>query len=263
MTAPWQDIRCASVPEASLAVLADLRREPGIRATIAGGRAWIRWDDSLTAEAVRRILVERLLPVAGVEVFARRDGRWHRPGEALPAFDLPIDQDDDTVSLARAIVPGRREIIAPPIGDAPRPVSLRLARDDRRSPRPATAARCDVQTLARWADGAPTAWIEALAGAWCPSPGGEPEVLVIGPAARLPATDDARRFWGDGVLIPLGYRADPELTEPALKAALEAGPDDLVVLDEAGAERIPRDAFRTLHRASIRLAARTIGGGPP
>ena len=45
-------------------------REPGIRVTIAGGRAWVSWDDGPSAEATRHVLVERLLPLAGVEIFS-------------------------------------------------------------------------------------------------------------------------------------------------------------------------------------------------
>jgi hypothetical protein len=144
--------------------------------------------------------------------------------------------------------------------------------------------RCRLADLAAWADWAPSVWIESLSGAWCASTAEEPdgaEVLLLGAAhtaaraesrppgsIRLPAFD-GRRFWGSDVLIPLGYRAEPELCQRALGAAVGAGPDDLVVLAADGPELIPRRAFRPLSRASIRLAgdarapAPATGVGPP
>ena len=47
--------------------------------TVAGGRAWICWDDGPAAETTRRVLVERLLPLIGVEIFSSRGRHWHRP----------------------------------------------------------------------------------------------------------------------------------------------------------------------------------------
>ena len=284
MTLPWQDVRCASIPEGDLSVLADLRREPGIRVTVERGRAWVSWEDGPDSEATRRILLERLLPLAGVEIFARLEGRWHRPGLRLPAFDVPIGDGQHGIPPARAILPDPLEIVPTPTDD-PRPVQLRLVRDDRGIARPATAVRCRLAELARWADRAPSGWIESLSGAWSapPSSGSpaEAEAIVLGgvetssrtesrPAAwgLLPPIEGGLRFWGSDVLIPLGYRADPELIDRALREAVSAGPDELVLLDPAGPERIPRQAFRPLSRSSIRLAAaarppgRATGVGP-
>jgi hypothetical protein len=145
-------------------------------------------------------------------------------------------------------------------------------RDDRESVRPAAAVRCRLAHLAEWAERAPSAWIESLSGTRCAAAGsdpGEAEVLLLGPSLRLPSPRDALRFWGNDVLIPLGYRAVPELTERALHGAVGAAPDELVVLDDEGPELIPRRAFRPLTRASIRLAmaagepAPAPGGGRP
>jgi hypothetical protein len=161
--------------------------------------------------------------------------------------------------------------IVPPGRDAPRPVRLGLVRDDRQAARPAAAMQCRLSQLAAWSDRAPSGWIGSLNGARCAPAGGDPgaaEVLVLGPAIRLLFFEDAPRFWGTDVLIPLGYRPDPELSERALREALGAGDDELIVLDDRGPELIPREAFRPLTRAGIRLAAgRTTatptGGGTP
>jgi hypothetical protein len=271
MTAPWQDVRCASIPEGALPALADLRREAGIRVTVARGRAWVSWDDGPASEATRRILVERLMPLSGVELFSRHDGRWHRLGERLPAFDATIGDHASGARLDRVIVPVALEL-GPPGGDAPRRVALRLVRDDRGRVRPAAGVRCRLLQVVEWAERAPSGWIESLSGTWCAPAGtgpGDAEVLVIGPPPRLPSPRDGLRFWGNDVLIPLGYRASPELTERALRDVVGAAADDLVVLDEEGPELISRGAFRPLSRASIRLAmaARGVvpdsGGGRP
>ena len=152
-------------------------------------------------------------------------------------------------------------------------------RDDRENVRPASALRCRLGPLADWAEHAPSACIESLSGAWCAEAEVDPddaEVLVLLKAdtrpqteshpvgwGRLPALEGALRYCGDEVLIPLGYRPEPGLVERALREAVGAGPDQLVVLDETGPELIPQEAFRPLSRASIRLprAARRSGPG--
>jgi hypothetical protein len=262
MNAPWQDVRCASIPVGDVPILADLRREPGIRVSYESGRAWICWDDGPDAAMTRRVLVERLLPLGDVEIFLLRDGRWYRPGQALPAFDVPASVGAGGFALGRAIVPERLELTRPG-PDRPRTVPLRLMRDDREIARAATGARCRLDALAGWAELAPSAWIRSLSGVWVVSPEGEAEVLLLGPAMRLPAGYESVRFWGADVLIPLGYRAEPELTERALRDALGAGDDDLVVFEEDGPGLVPRGMFRPLSRASIRLAAAEAGGGRP
>src|SRR5262249_57003670 len=121
--------------------------------------------------------------------FTRRDGHWHRPGECLPAFDVPIGDGSAGIALDRVILPEPLTLPRPG-GDTPRPVPLRLARDESERPRPATAVRCRLAELAAWAEWAPSGWIESLSGAWCASTAEEPggaEVLLLGaahPAAR-------------------------------------------------------------------------------
>ncbi len=153
MTPRWQDVRCASIPVDDLSILADLRREAGIRVTIADGRAWVCWDDEPASgsEATRRILVTRLLPRPGVEIFARRDGRWQRPGEHLPAFGVPIGDGSSGAALDRVILPMPMSVERPG-REAPAPAPLRLVRDEDGRPRPATALRCRLDRLAAWAE---------------------------------------------------------------------------------------------------------------
>lgn len=275
MNPRWPDIRCASIPVEGLSALADLRREPGLRVLVVGARAWIRWDDDPHADASDHDssgalppLLRRLLALPGAEVFIPGErGRWHRPGESLPAFHVPTaigKAIPDGSPLDSVVLPDRIQPEAPD-RIPPAAVPLRLVRDDSGRPRPATAQRCRLKALAGWADAAPSAWIEALSAAWTPSPSGDPgeaEVLLLGPAARLPSVPGGTRFWGATVFIPLGYCASPALGEPALRSAVAAGPDDLVVLDERGHELVPRGTFGRLSRASLRLALARASSSP-
>jgi hypothetical protein len=263
MTPRWQDVCCASIPVQDLPVLADLRRLAGIRASIIGDRAWICWDAG--SEATRQVLVERLLPLSGVDMFVRRDGCWYRPGECLPAFRVPIGDGSGGVPLERAIFPRPMSATVP--ADAPpEPIELRLVRDGRCPPRLASAVCCRLDRLSDWAERETSARIASLMGSWVSGPDVGPEqveVLVIGEAAMLPAAVGGSRFWGVDVMIPLGFRADPELSESALRRLLGAALDELVILDGTGYERIPRGAFRPLSRAGIRLGLSSITLGRP
>ena len=211
-----------------LPVLADLRREAGIRVTIADGRAWVCWDDEPASgsEATRRILVTRLLPRPGVEIFARRDGRWHRPGEHLPAFGVPIGDGSSGGALDRVILPEPMSVArpgraAPRTGPAPPGARRRTAGPGRRP-------RCDAGSTGspRGPSGRRRPGSSRSPAAWSVPAGGGPgeaEVLLLGPAARLPVAEDGLRFWGVDVLIPLGYRAEPDLAERALRAPSAPG----------------------------------------
>jgi hypothetical protein len=235
---PLRDVCCASLPAEALPVLAGLRAEPGIDLALADGRAWVRWEAG--DEEVRR----RVLPVPGVELYVHREGHWHRFGRHLPALDFPPDLEYRP--LYQVLFPAPVQPV-PPRPTTRTPVHVTLRPDDR--PRPATALECDLAGLARWADGVSEARLQTLLAAQC---GGR--VLVLGP--RLPAVPVGRRYWGEQVLVPLGYRTDPDLPAEAVRAALGLADEDLLVLDEGRSEVVPRSAFRPLTRAAVRLAIR-------
>lgn len=233
-------IECASLPASALAALADLRRESGVTVTVAGGRAWVRWRPDAG------LVLRRVLPIPGAELYTRRDGLWYRHGNRLPSFGLPVD-GGTSVGLERAVIPAP-VVPEPPGGEPTQAVAVRLVRDDRaRTPR---GLRCTLGEIAPWAELAPTARLASLLAAW----DGE-RVLVLGD--RLPPVAGGERFWGGRVLTPLGFRPDPDLPESALGAALGGGTDAILALTGAGVEVVPRAAFRPLTRAGLRLA----GGG--
>ncbi len=75
----------ARLPAASLASLADLRRDLGIGVIADGDHAWIRW------EAGDESLSLRLMAIPGAELFVLRDGLWYPAAGRLPRFGLPLD----------------------------------------------------------------------------------------------------------------------------------------------------------------------------
>jgi hypothetical protein len=237
MAASLDNVCWASLPPSALAVLADLRCQPDVRVALVGGRAWVRWPAG--DEAVLR----RVLPVAGAELYAERDGLWYRPGQALPTFGLPLDAPTQPLDRALTPVPLRAE---PPPPRQLRPARLRLVRDGQ--PRVATALLANLEAVRRWADLATTAQLTALQAARA----GE-QVLLLG--LRLPPLPGAERFWGTEVVVPLGCRPEPALPESALRAALGIPAEHLLLLRDGGAEAIPRAALQPLTRARIRLAA--------
>ncbi len=70
----------------------------------------------------------------------------------------------------------------------------------------------------------------------------------------LPVVAGGVRFWGADVLVPLGFRADPDLPEPALRRALRVAEAAILVLEADEVEVVPREAFRSLTQAGLRLA---------
>ncbi|WZO96102.1 hypothetical protein EP7_003084 [Isosphaeraceae bacterium EP7] len=229
-------IECASLPASLIGRLSGLRREPGVTVTVAGDRAWVRWDPASSS------VLDQVRPVAGAELYSRRGGLWYRLGHRLPAFGLPVD-DGAGMPIHRAILPLPVRPEAPGTGPA-EPVRLALIRDD--TVRPATAIESGLEELGRWAEMAPSARLSALRAARSGD-----SILILG--HPLPPLVGGFRFWGSRVLIPLGMRPDPDLPESALRVAMGAG-EGLLVLNADGAEVVPLGAFRPLSRAGIRLA---------
>jgi hypothetical protein len=234
---PLDAVRGARLPAAALETLADLRRDPGLAVVLDDQCAWLVWrtaDDDL---------VLRLMAIAGVALYDRRDGLWYSHGSLLPEFGLPLDADE-AKGLHAVVVPQ-------PMGPSPpgqpiaSPMTLRLVRDAR--PRPVTALRCTADALARWAETATSARLERLSATWDKS-----HVLVRG--REVPEVLSADRFWGIRILVPLGFRPEPELPEQALLNVLGAEDEDLFLLEPDGCEVVPLGVFQTLSRASLRLA---------
>jgi hypothetical protein len=236
----WKDVSAAKLPAASLAVLAAVRADADVRVHLDGEVAWVRWP------AGRDEVVRRLLPVPGVAFLARRDGLWFRFDSRLPTSDVPPAGDGRP--LSSVLLPERFEPVEPPLGFAP-PLVFRIVRGG--GPRSATAVVCATADLQKWADTATTAELADVRAARSGS-----RAVLLG--AKLPALPDGVRFWGDDLLVPVGFRPEPDLPASAIRSACGATVDDLVLLHDDGAELVPRAAFEPLTRAALRLALRGL-----
>jgi len=232
---PLHDVCCASLPPESVAALAAVRDAPGVGVALGDGRAWVRWQPG--DETVLRAV----LPVGGVELFARRGEHWYRHGHHLPAFDFP--HQAEYRPLHQALTPAPARPLAPP--PLPPPVTLTLMPDTR--PRPASAMCCTLHDLARWADTVPAGRLETFRAARQGD-----RMLLVG--SRLPPLPAGERFWGTTVLAPLGRVPQPDWAAAALREALGIADDELLLLTGAGAEAVPLAALTPLTRVRIRLA---------
>jgi hypothetical protein len=237
MTAPLEIIPCcANLPAAALPLLGPLRTRPGLRVTRTGDRAWLHWTAG--DETVARYLFS----ICGATLLHHQDGLWFPVSSRLPMDGVP--SADNGVPLMAVLVPAAiHEEQAGSVDVAPLPLSL--GRDTRIQS--ATAIRADAKMLARWADSATSHQLSALQGAWCGA-----EILLRG--RMLPSVPNAERYWGQNVLVPLGFRTEPELPEAALCEVLDLAPGETALLSSTGLEVLPAAAFGPVTRASLRRA---------
>ena len=239
-TAGWNDIQGACLRVEDLASLADLRGRAQMWVTVTGDRAWVWWHAD--SDEMPDLVARRIMPLEGVELFTRTAGLWYRLGERLPAFGVPLGALAAGLSLDRIVIPARIAAERPRSG-LPERLAARVVRDDSGQNRPATAMRASIDELAAWADWATSSRLSCLRGAWralAPGAEVEAEALVVGEPGALPHLPRSRRFWGVDLLVPLGFRTDPELPASAIRQIVGAGQDELVLMDEIGHELIAR-----------------------
>ncbi len=235
MVSSLQDVCRASIPEAALSVLADVRCLAGVRVTGADGRAWLEWSEE------QQGILKRLLPVAGLELYEKRAGLWFRHGGFLPAKNLPPPGGQSLASLL-VPVPVTAE---PPSQRDPVPCPVRLVRDA--NPRETTAMLCELKVLNTWAESASSLQIAGMEAALSGD-----RVLLRG--STPPLLPGCQRLWGRRLVTPLGFRIWPGLAENVLLEALGVAVEETLLLGEEGGEVIPQSAFQRLSRAAIRLA---------
>ncbi len=239
MTEPnrWREVTAARIPAEHIAALAPVRNRVGLRVHLYDATAWVTWSIG------NADVVNYLLPVPGVVLFTHRRGAWFKFGNRLPSDEIPPAGEGQP--LAAVLVPARFQATAPPSSELVAG-QLRIVRGG--EPNLTSALVCTVNDLLKWAETATTASLLAVRAARS----GNRAVLL---GSSLPTIGGAVRFWGKDVLVPVGFRADPDLPAFALRTACGVTDSELLFLDEAGAEVIPRSAFEPLTRAGIRLGA--------
>jgi hypothetical protein len=236
---PWRAVSAARLPVGGLSALAAVRNREGVRVLLADGVAWVRWP------AGQSEVVRCLLPVPEIAFFTHSNGLWFRFGHSVPTNDTP--PSGEGASVAAVLAPERFEPL-PPNPQTWSPVALTVVHGGEL--KPTTALTCTISELAKWADSATTAELAAVRAARS----GECAVLL---GKQLPAIPTATRYWGKEVLVPLGFRAEPDLPEATLREAVGVSKDELLLLNKTGAVVIPLSVFESLTRASVRLGAQT------
>jgi hypothetical protein len=231
---------CANIPAESLPALADLRWLTDVRAKLDGDRVWVRWP------AGDERVVGRLFPLPGSVLFVRREQLWYRLGSRLPSMGLPLE--GDMKPLHQLLVPAPVQAV-PASADSFQPHVVSLARDD--GVRKATGTLCDLNVLGAWASRATSHELAGIRAAHAGT-----SVMLLGPS--LPMLPKAERFWGERLLVPLGYQTRPALPETALLEALGVPGEDLLVLRGAAAALIRGDSLQPLTRAGVRLALKGL-----
>jgi hypothetical protein len=224
------------LPTGALPLLAELRCAPGVDVIADGEFAWLRWPSA------QEFVTRRLLPIAGLTLFVRRDNCWYELGRRIPAVAVALDRPG--VPLIKALTPTaiQPEMTA---NAATQKLSLTLTPDS--TPRQTTAIRCSIAVLEKWIDQATTAQFAGLRAAVA-----HDEVLVLG--GKLPVLPGNRRYWGNTILSPLGLRPNPPLSERVLSQALKLQTGSIALLEEASVEVL--DNFAEVSRAGVRMASR-------
>lgn len=233
-------IHAALVPLGSLSSLANLRTVGDVSVVVSDRVAWVSWDS--TAEKI----ITTLLAVPGAEYFSKRNDRWHRFGETLPAFDVP--PAGKSIPLERFLFPAPVTPI-PPEAIVSERVLCRLVSSTVAAP--TTAMRCDLIALKPWMETATSFELSSVRACLCDS-----RAFLLG--STLPWIETGERFWGNEVLIPLGYRPDPDWSEAALREAAGVARDQILVLGHEDIELIPRETLEPLSRARWREAVQQL-----
>ena len=232
MKPPLHDACAAAIPAGAFALLAPLRCEPGVKVLVAGDTIWIRWQPGSEAP------LWTVTAIPGSTLFVQRGTQWFPLNKHLPV-DIPAE---GFRPLDQVLFPAPVQPLAVSSVEV-KPLTLHLAADEQ--PRPATALRGVRADLVTWMDTVTNVRLSRLEACFH-----EKEVLILG--ERLPEISQARRYWGQTVLAPLGYRAEPALGERGLREILGLKPDELAFLDEERVDIVARQAFGALSRGGVR-----------
>ena len=229
------DTCCARLPATALPHLSALRASREVSGLNAGEWLWLFWpagQDELAC-AIQAIL--------GAELFLRREGAWHRPGEHLPVFHtVPNAQLRPGRSRRREALPGSGDRLFPPGTPEWRPAPSRTACAMTGWPDLHPRCACRWTELGCWADSArPAISLQDLAS------NSVRRVRFSSAAHDCRPWSTESGFWGRRVFVPLGFpRVDPNLMEGVLVSALGLQEGrGRGIHAESGVEIVPGSAF--------------------
>lgn len=233
---PLHSITCASLPAAHLERLAPVRAWKQVKAENRDGTLWLSWPAHTAGVA------ELLYPLPGAELYERRAQHWFAFKRQLPTFEVP------DLGMARPLA----ELLFPaPVAfpvvpkEGRQPVQLTLAADS--TPRDATALVCKLSELHDWLETVPAPRFRELLVLRQ-----REQVLVKG--KNLPELAGAQRFWGQRLLVPLGFRYEPFFPETTLLSIFDLAARQLLLLSSSGMELIDTSVAQPLSRAAVKLA---------
>lgn len=236
MTNTLLEVEIAKAPAAALGRLAPLRACADVEIALNDRDLWIRW------RAGNDLAAGLVFALPGCRLFTRREGRWYGWGKAAPAFDIPASLNFRP--LAQVVFPAPVHPVAAS-SLAIEAMGVTLVPDP--VVRPTLALACSLTAFRAWAETMPACAIERYRAAV----DGD-RLVVLG--RKLPWLDGGTRFWGRSVLVPLGYRPEPNLSETCLRAALGIDATDILVLRGDGCDVVPQDRFTPVSLAALRFA---------
>lgn len=222
-----------------LPVLGVFRDREVITVSIEGERVWIKWNAGEVS------VVDRLLPLNNVELFRNESGKWYKLGSKIPFPNVPTSTT--FVSLSSVLFPDQIVWRSPDeITGSLKKIGLKQACSVQKT----TALLCPFGTFVEWAENASSFEISRLSGVFC-----DDCVLVLG--ENVPPIPEGTRFYGESVLLPLGYQLDPELTDTEVRSLLDSSQDEIVLITADDAQLIAKSLINRLTRSAIRLAAQS------
>jgi hypothetical protein len=240
----WNKITTARIPLASLKSLAHLRHRSDITVSLDDhGNAWIHWLQSAIAEEV----MLALRPLTDVSFYYREANTWYTRGSGFPAKITPPNQPG--LALAKLLFPEKMTSQSPENKAFAR-ITPVLSRGGQTCP--ASAMRLPFASLHAWVNHATSAQIHALHGVYEAD-----QVWLLG--QHLPAASQGMRFYGERLLLPLGYQLQPMLPVESSLALVNASERDVVFWSHDEIRVIPREEFAPLTRAGVRQVCRKTG----
>lgn len=233
----------------ALRSLSHLRAQSDLLAHHAEGRIWLRWPARL------RSITQLIQALTDAKLLHPRAWGWCEgsSGFAVETPDLTIFQPLAVVIHPQAL----------PEGDGahrsnlPAAAKVELSIIPSTQQHPASAVLLPLTRLYALLRATPETLWKHLGVAWH-----KQQALVrtsVGQALRLDVPpQNSQRFWGERVLVPLGWQLSVDAAEPVTLRLIGAKANEIALVQHKGISLIPEACFAPASRAGLRLA---IQGG--